>query len=46
MENMDVNFSSDLLADEERLLHSAVICDDVDLFYIDCYLKELFCTSE
>lgn len=42
MENVDINLSSDLLADEERLLHSAVICDDAELFYIDCYLRELF----
>ena len=46
MENVDQNNVSDLIADEEKLLHSAVICEDVDLFYIDCYLKELFCSSE
>lgn len=46
MENADFIISSDLLADEERLLHSAVICDDAELFYIDCYLGELFGCKE
>jgi hypothetical protein len=42
MENADTNFNSELFADEERLMRSSVICDDADLFYIDCYLQELF----
>ena len=42
MENADKNFNLDLIADDERLMHSAVIGDDADLFYIDCYLQELF----
>jgi len=42
MENIDTTFTSDLIADEERLMRSNVICEDADLFYIDCYLQELF----
>lgn len=42
MENADKNFNLNLIADDERLMHSAVIGDDADLFYIDCYLQELF----
>ena len=42
MENVDIDLSSNCIADEEQLFHSAVICDDAELFYIDCYLKELF----
>lgn len=42
MENIDTNFISDFKADDERLMHSMVICEDADLFYIDCYLQELF----
>ena len=42
MENADKNFNLDLIADDERLMHSAVIGADADLFYIVCYLQDLF----
>lgn len=42
MENLDINLSLDLLADEEHLMRNAVICEDAELYYIDCYLTELF----
>lgn len=42
MENIDTIITSELIADEEKLMRSSVICDDADLFYIDCYLQELF----
>lgn len=42
MENTDIDLSSNPIANEEQLFHNTVICDDAELFYIDCYLRELF----
>jgi hypothetical protein len=39
MEQIDTNL---LEKDDDRLMMSHVICDEADLFYLDCYLKELF----
>lgn len=39
------NFDTDLLAqesDDNGLMMSHVICDEADLFYLDCYLRDLF----
>lgn len=42
MEDFDGKVSSDLISDDYELLLSEVICEEADLFYIDCYLRELF----
>lgn len=42
MENIDNDVKIEIIADEERLFMSQVICEEVDLFYIDCYLREMF----
>lgn len=37
-------FDTDLLAkesDDNGLMMSHVICDEADLFYLDCYLRDL-----
>jgi hypothetical protein len=46
MEDIDFKNFDDQLSDDERLLHSEVICGEADLYYIDCYLQELFRQSE
>ena len=42
MEQSDKIFNTDLLADEEHLMSNFVICDDAELFYLDCYLQDIF----
>ena len=42
MEQSDKIFNTDLLADEEHLMSNFVICDDAELFFLDCYLQDLF----
>lgn len=46
MEDIDCKKIDDLLSDDEQLMHSEVICGEADLYYIDCYLQELFRQSE
>ncbi len=42
MEDLDSKLSSDLVSDDYELLLKEVICEEADLFYMDCYLQELF----
>lgn len=42
MEDFDSRTSSELVSDDYELLLKEVICEEADLFYIDCYLRELF----
>ena len=42
MEDFDSRVQIEMVADEEDLFMSQVICEEVDLFYIDCYLREMF----
>lgn len=42
MEDLDGKVSATTVSDDDRLLMSNVICEDADLYYIDCYLRELF----
>ncbi|MBR5282838.1 MAG: hypothetical protein IKU22_08690 [Alistipes sp.] len=46
MEQADKIFNNDLLADEEHLMSNFVICDDAELFYLDCYLQDIFRQSD
>ena len=32
--------------DDEQLMMSEVICGDAELFYMDCYFRELFLYKE
>lgn len=41
MEDIDTTRTLEMVAEEEKLFMSQVICDEVDLFYMDCYLREL-----
>lgn len=42
MEDFDSKVSTELVSDDYELLLDAVICEEADLFYLDCYLQELF----
>lgn len=42
MEDFDTKQSTDLVSDDYELLLNEVICGEADLFYLDCYLQELF----
>lgn len=42
MEDFDSRTSSESVSDDYELLLKEVICEEADLFYIDCYLRELF----
>lgn len=42
MEDLDRKASSESVSDDYELLLKEVICGEADLFYIDCYLRELF----
>jgi len=39
MEDLDGKVLTELVSDDDRLLMSEVICEEADLFYIDCYLR-------
>lgn len=41
MEDIDSKATLELVSEEERLFMSQVICEEVDLFYMDCYLREM-----
>ncbi|MBQ2007357.1 MAG: hypothetical protein IIV49_00450 [Alistipes sp.] len=42
MEDFDDKLQTEIIAEEDRLFMSQVICEEADLFYMDCYLRELF----
>lgn len=42
MEDVDEKIKMEMVTDEERLFMNQVICEEADLFYMDCYLRELF----
>ncbi len=42
MEDIDNKVQTEIAAEEDRLFMSQVICEEADLFYMDCYLRELF----
>ena len=41
MEDIDSKATLELISEDDRLLMSQVICEEVDLFYMDCYLSEM-----
>ena len=41
MEDIDSKATLELISEDDRLLMSQVICEEVDLFYMDCYLREI-----
>ena len=41
MENTDNDFLLQTV-DDDHLMMNHVICEEADLFYLDCYLKDLF----
>lgn len=41
MEDIDSKATLELVSEEEQLFMSQVICEEVDLFYMDCYLREM-----
>lgn len=43
MEDIDSKATLELISEDDRLLMSQVICEEVDLFYMDCYLREMLC---
>lgn len=42
MEDIDEKIKMEMVTDEERLFMNQVICEEADLFYMDCYLREMF----
>lgn len=42
MEDLDCRVIDDFIPEDERLMSAEVICGEADLFYLDCYLQELF----
>ena len=42
MEDFDDKIQTEIIAEEDRLFMSQVIREEADLFYMDCYLRELF----
>ena len=46
MEDLDGKVLTELVSDDDRLLMSELICEEADMFYIDCYLRELFRCKE
>ena len=42
MEDVDNKVQTEIIAYEDRLFMSQVICEEADLFYMDCYFRELF----
>ncbi|MBP3332099.1 MAG: hypothetical protein J6K90_05995 [Tidjanibacter sp.] len=46
MDEIDKAINDDFLTDDERMLHSDVICGEADLFYLDCFLSEMLRPSE
>ena len=46
MDEIDKANKEDFLTDDERMLHTDVICGEADLFYLDCFLSEMLRPSE
>ncbi|MBQ3148160.1 MAG: hypothetical protein IJB87_02215 [Alistipes sp.] len=46
MEEFDTLNTFDSALDEEQLMMNEVICGDAELFYMDCYFRELFLYKE
>jgi hypothetical protein len=46
MDEFDKAINEDFLTDDERMLHTDVICGEADLFYLDCFLSEMLRPSE
>ena len=42
MEDIDSKAKTEINAEEDRLFMSQVVCEEAELFYLDCYLRELF----
>lgn len=42
MEDIDYKKFDEIISDDERLMYSEVICGEAELYYLDCYLQELF----
>lgn len=42
MEDIDSKAKTEIIAEEDRLFMSQVVCEEAELFYLDCYLRELF----
>lgn len=42
MEDIDTKATTEMVSDEDWLFMNQVICEEADLFYMDCYLRELF----
>ena len=42
MEDIDGKITTEMVSDEDRVFMNQVICEEADLFYMDCYLRELF----
>lgn len=42
MEDLDCKKIDDLIPEDERLMNDEVICGEAELYYLDCYLQELF----
>ena len=46
IEEFDTLNTFDSALDEEQLMMNEVICGDAELFYMDCYFRELFLYKE
>lgn len=46
MDEFDTLNTFDSACDDEQLMMSEVICGDAELFYMDCYFRELFLYKE
>lgn len=42
MEDLDFKICDELIPEDERLMIDEVICGEAELYYLDCYLQELF----
>lgn len=46
MDEIDKVVKDEFQTEDERMLHSEVICGEPDLFYLDCLLSEMLRPSE
>ena len=42
MEDIDSKVMTEMVTDEDRLFMNQVICEEADLYFMDCYLREMF----
>ena len=42
MEDIDSKVMTEMVTDEDRLFMNQVICEEADLYYMDCYHREMF----